>query len=105
MLVVNAVPIALANVIFFLDIEIDFSFLLILWPIVLVAVQKINLHTLEFELENVNKWNTPLMIIRYTETLRKLLKRTDDYFFETTLHGYIEIHRQKCDNPTCPYNV
>ncbi len=45
------------------------------------------------------------MMIRYAETLRKLLKRTDDYYYQTLLHGYMEVHRQKCDNPTCPYSV
>jgi hypothetical protein len=79
----------MANVIYFLNVEFDFSFLVIIWPIAIVAVQKMNLHTLEFELENVNKWNTPAMMVRYTETLRKLLKRSEDYYFESVLHGYM----------------
>jgi hypothetical protein len=79
----------MANVIYFLNVELDFSFLVIIWPIAIVAVQKMNLHTLEFELENVNKWNTPAMMVRYTETLRKLLKRSEDYYFESVLHGYM----------------
>lgn len=105
MLIINAIPIAMINAMYFLKIEMNFSFLLILWPMAIVAVQKMNLHTLQFELQNVNKWNTPAMMIRYSQTLRKLLKRTDDYYFETIMHGYMQIHRQKCDNPTCPYKV
>ena len=89
MLTINVIPIAMANVIYFLNVELDFSFLVIIWPIAIVAVQKMNLHTLEFELENVNKWNTPAMMVRYTETLRKLLKRSEDYYFESVLHGYM----------------
>jgi hypothetical protein len=89
MLIINVIPIGMANVIYFLNVELDFSFLVIIWPIAIVAVQKMNLHTLEFELENVNKWNTPAMMVRYTETLRKLLKRSEDYYFESVLHGYM----------------
>ena len=55
-------------------------------------------------MDNINKWNTPPMMIRYAETLRKLLKRCDQYFYQVINHGYMEVHRQKCDNPLCPYN-
>lgn len=44
-------------------------------------------------------------MIRYSETLRKLLKRSENYYFAIQLHGYMEIHKQKCDNPLCPFNV
>ena len=89
MLVINIIPIVMINVIYFMNVNLNFTVLLILWPISIVSIQRMNLHTLEFELDNVNKWNTPAMMIRYAETLRKLLKRKDDYFFEIHLHGYM----------------
>jgi hypothetical protein len=46
MLIINAIPIAMINAMYFLKIEMNFSFLLILWPMAIVAVQKMNLHTL-----------------------------------------------------------
>jgi len=50
MIVINAIPIAMINAMYFLKIELNFSFLVILWPIAIVAIQKMNLHNLEFEL-------------------------------------------------------
>lgn len=102
---INVIPIVMINAMYFLKIDLNISFLLILWPISIIAIQKLNLHTLQFEIENVNKWNTPTIMIRYAQTLRRLLKRTDDYYFLSSLHGYMDVHQQKCDNPICPYNV
>jgi hypothetical protein len=40
-------------------------------------------------------------MIRYTNTLRYYLSRRDEYIFKVYIHGYMEMHRQKCDNPAC----
>lgn len=57
--------------------------------------------SLEFELQNINKYPTADIMIRYTENLRYYLSRRDEYLFKVYIHGYMEMHRQKCDNPTC----
>jgi hypothetical protein len=41
-------------------------------------------------------------MIRYANTLRYYLSRRDEYIFKVYIHGYMEMHRQKCDNPACP---
>ncbi len=46
MLLINFIPIAMINAMYFLRIQLNFSFLLILWPIAIISVQKLNLHTL-----------------------------------------------------------
>ena len=41
-------------------------------------------------------------MIRYTNTLRYYLSRRDEYLFRVYIHGYMEIHRHKCDSELCP---
>ena len=48
MLIINAIPIAMINAMYFLKIDLSFSFLLILWPISIVSIQRMNLYSLEF---------------------------------------------------------
>lgn len=41
-------------------------------------------------------------MISYARKLRDYLALRDDYRHVVYIHGYMEIHRQKCDNPACP---
>jgi hypothetical protein len=41
-------------------------------------------------------------MISYAAKLRHYLALREDYSHLVYLHGYMEIHRQKCDNPNCP---
>lgn len=46
MLIVNAIPIVIINLIYFLKLDLNISILLVIWPITIISVQKMNLHTL-----------------------------------------------------------
>ncbi len=46
MLVVNIIPIVMINIIYFMNVNLNFTVLLILWPISIVSIQRMNLHTL-----------------------------------------------------------
>ena len=41
-------------------------------------------------------------MISYAGKLRDYLTLRDEYLYSVYIHGYMEIHRQKCDNPACP---
>lgn len=41
-------------------------------------------------------------MISYAGKLRDYLALRSDYTYAVYIHGYMEIHRQKCDNPNCP---
>lgn len=41
-------------------------------------------------------------MISYARKLRDYLALREDYTYNVYIHGYMEIHRQKCDNPMCP---
>jgi hypothetical protein len=41
-------------------------------------------------------------MISYAGKLRDYLALREDYAHAVYIHGYMEIHRQKCDNPMCP---
>jgi hypothetical protein len=41
-------------------------------------------------------------MMRYASTLRYYLSRREEYIFKVYIHGYMEMHRQKCDSPNCP---
>jgi hypothetical protein len=74
----------------------------ILAPMVFLAVIQLKTTNLRFELENVNKWPTPKIMISYARKLKDYIALKNDYFYRIYIHGYMEIHRQKCDNPMCP---
>jgi hypothetical protein len=40
-------------------------------------------------LENINKWPTADIILRYTNNLRYYLSRKDEYLFRVYIHGYM----------------
>jgi hypothetical protein len=41
-------------------------------------------------------------MMRYASTIRYYLSRGKEVMFKIYMHGYMEIHRQKCDNIACP---
>lgn len=41
-------------------------------------------------------------MIRQSSTIRYYLYRGQEFLFKVMIHGYMEIHRQKCDSTTCP---
>jgi hypothetical protein len=41
-------------------------------------------------------------MISYARKLRDYIALHEDYTYLIYIHGYMEIHRQKCDNPMCP---
>jgi hypothetical protein len=41
-------------------------------------------------------------MISYARKLRDYLSLRHDNAYIVYIHGYMEIHRQKCDNPNCP---
>ena len=44
-------------------------------------------------------------MIRQESTIRYYLSRGKEYLFKVWIHGYMEVHRQKCDNTVCPSRV
>jgi hypothetical protein len=101
-LMVNSVGVAL----------VDFSFLLgygislYLWFIgtlfVVATVLHVSTYSLEFEVQNINKWPTSELMVRYTDNLRLFLNRREEYGFHAAIAGYMEMHRHKCDIEGCP---
>ena len=73
----------------------------LLAPFLFLAVMQLKTTSLRFELSNINKWPTPEIMISYARKLRDYLALREEYAFVVAIHGYMEIHRQKCDNPTC----
>ena len=69
---------------------------------VVAGVMQIKPYSLRFQLDNINKWPTPDIMMRYASTLRYYISRGEEYLFKVWVHGYMEIHRQKCDNIHCP---
>jgi hypothetical protein len=74
----------------------------LLAPLLFLAVMQLKTTSLRFELDNINKWPTPEIMISYARKLRDYIALRDDYAYIVYIHGYMEIHRQKCDNPMCP---
>ena len=74
----------------------------LLAPFLFLAVMQLKTTSLRFELSNINKWPTPEIMISYARKLRDYLALREEYAFVVAIHGYMEIHRQKCDNPACP---
>jgi hypothetical protein len=102
---VNLLALVLVNVASFTSQSISLLSFFFLAAFAVVAVLQIRMRSLRFELENINKWPTADVILRYTKTLRHYLARKDEYAFRVYIHGYMEMHRQKCDNPRCPSRV
>jgi hypothetical protein len=75
---------------------------LALVPFLVGGILQLKPYSLRFELENINKWPTAEIMIRYSSTLRYYLARSKEHLFKVWIHGYMEIHRQKCDNIACP---
>ena len=69
---------------------------------VLAATLSLNTYSLEYEIQNINKWPTSDIKIRYTDSLRLYLDRREEFLFLANIHGYMEIHRHKCEFSDCP---
>lgn len=65
---------------------------------VMFSMYYVELFDISFQLENVNKWASSQVMIRYAAKLRKILINYDEYYINTLFLGYVEIHQQKCDN-------
>ena len=59
-------------------------------------------YSMKFELDNINKWPTADIMMRQASTIRYYLSRGEEHMFKIYIHGYMEVHRQKCDSPDCP---
>jgi hypothetical protein len=101
-LVVNAVGVALAGLSFVLGYGISLYLWLVGALLLVAAVLHTNSYSLEFEVQNINKWPTSEIMVRYTDNLRLFLGRRDEYIFHACIAGYMEMHRLKCDLEDCP---
>ena len=79
-----------------------FPLMPILAVILFLAIMQLKVYSIDFELKNVNKWPTSEVMMRYASTLRWFLSYREKPLYAAHLYGYMEIHRQKCDNPSCP---
>lgn len=61
----------------------------ILAPMVFLAVIQLKTTNLRFELENVNKWPTPKIMISYARKLKDYIAMKNDYFYRVYIHGYM----------------
>jgi hypothetical protein len=75
MIALNILTIAMTNLIYFLTLQLNFALFCLLAIILVATIQQLKLHSLKFELDNVNKWTTPAIMIRYASTLRYYLSR------------------------------
>ena len=98
----NILALLMTNIIFFTDQDLSLFLFFLLSAFLIAGLMQVKTYSLKFQLENINKWTTSEVMIRYTNTLRYYLSRKDEYIFKIYLHGYMEMHRQKCDNPNCP---
>lgn len=91
-----------------LDLSLAFSYafsleLFFILGIFLVGgILQLRLYSLEFQIQNINKWPTSEIIIRYAADLRFYLRARDQYLFNIALKGYMEWHRHKCEIEACP---
>lgn len=99
MLGVNLVAIILLDIKKILNFPIYFPTVIIVGVLVLLFCLFFEMFSVKFELENVNKWNTANIVLRYTRTLRLMLSRLeeDNDEYQIILQGYSDIHRQKCE--------
>lgn len=61
--------------------------------------------TIRSELDNINKWTTPADMLKYCQGLRRLVAEPDDTLHRLLISGYCDIHRQKCEEVTCPIRM
>ena len=69
--------------------KVTLELLLLLICFLVAAVAHLNTYSMEFEIQNINKWPTAEIIIRYTNTLRAYLRRRDEYMFNVGVQGYM----------------
>jgi hypothetical protein len=74
----------------------------VLTAFLVVGILQLKPYSLRFELDNINKWPTAAIMLRQAGTISYYLSRQGEYLFKVWIHGYMEIHRQKCDNIACP---
>jgi ABC-type multidrug transport system fused ATPase/permease subunit len=97
----NLLALLMVNIIYFTNQDLSLLLFFFLATFLIAGLMQVKTYSLKFELENINKWTTSEVMIRYANTLRYYLSRRSEYIFKVYIHGYMEMHRQKCDNPTC----
>lgn len=72
-----------------LKLKTDIAFFLILAVLFVIAAWQLHFFNINFELENVNKWNNSQIMMSYASKLRKvLLKFNSSYYYNTLFLGY-----------------
>lgn len=102
---VNFIVLLLTSLKVFFNIPIEFSIFLFLIPVSALIFYQLDLFGMKFELENINKWSTPSLMMRYCRTMRILCKSAlnGNHQHAVLLQGYVDVHRQKCEMSGCPY--
>jgi hypothetical protein len=72
--------------------------------IILIAYLQNDL-SIKNELDNINKWTTPADMLKYCSGLRYLISQPDDSLHLMYINGYCDVHRQKCEEATCPIRM
>ena len=78
MLGINFVAIALLDIKKILSFPIYFPTVILVGVAVILFCLFFEMFSIKFELENVNKWNTANIVLRYTRTLRLMVSRLED---------------------------
>ena len=104
---INVLAILMTDVLVFLQWKVRISLWVILIFLTLLIIWNFQIFKMTYLLENINKWNNSLTVITYASEARNLLyERYNNqiiHFYEDILtYGYIEIHKQKCEEPDCP---
>jgi|JI9StandDraft_1071089.scaffolds.fasta_scaffold734126_2 hypothetical protein len=86
---INMLSYLVVDVSYMFSQEFTLELLLLLTCFLVAAVAHLNTYSMEFEIQNINKWPTAEIIIRYTNTLRAYLRRKNEYMFNVGVQGYM----------------
>ena len=70
MIAINFIAVLMTNLKVFFQIELELSLFVILVPFLVLGVMQLHLFGIKFLLENINKWSTPALRIRYCQTIQ-----------------------------------
>lgn len=74
---VNKLALVMVNIVFFTTQNLSLLLFFFLACFLVAGIMQLRTYSLKFELENINKWPTADIMIRYADTLRYYLSRRD----------------------------
>lgn len=56
---------------------------------IVAGILQLKPYSLRFELDNINKWPTASIMLRYAGTISYYMSRQSEYLFRVWIHGYM----------------